>query len=50
MPNKKFFRCTVCNDIHFGIAGPELCPTCQNKNVYIEIEKNEAEAVLKLQI
>jgi len=49
MPSKKFFRCTVCNDIHFGIAGPEICPTCQNKNVYIEIEKTETETFLKLQ-
>ena len=42
MPEKKFWRCTVCNDIHFGVAGPELCPTCQNKNVYVEVDKEEA--------
>jgi rubrerythrin len=48
MVDKKFFRCTVCNDIHFGVAGPELCPTCQNKNVYVEIEASEAKKVLNL--
>ncbi len=42
MPEKKFFRCTVCNDIHFGMNGPVLCPTCQTENVYVEIDKEEA--------
>lgn len=46
--DKKYFRCTVCNDIHFGIAGPELCPTCQQKNVYVAIDKKEARKVLDL--
>lgn len=40
--NKKFFRCTVCNDIHYGVAGPEICPTCKHKKTYIEITKEEA--------
>ncbi|MEE9525955.1 MAG: hypothetical protein V3V78_05105 [Candidatus Woesearchaeota archaeon] len=48
MPDKKTFRCTVCSDIHFGVAGPEICPTCQNKNVYIEVEKEEAKKVMGL--
>ena len=48
MVDKKFFRCTVCQDIHYGIAGPELCPTCQNKNVYIEVTQEEAKKVLGL--
>ena len=43
---KKFFRCNVCNDIHYGVAGPEICPTCMNKNVYVEIDKKEAAKVM----
>ena len=46
MPDKIFFRCNVCNDIHYGIAGPEICPTCQAKNAYVEIDKEEAKKVI----
>ncbi|MFH1836087.1 MAG: rubredoxin-like domain-containing protein [Methanobacteriota archaeon] len=48
MADKKFFRCHVCNDVHFGVAGPEICPTCGAKNAYIEIESQEAEIVMGL--
>jgi rubrerythrin len=48
MPNKSYFRCNVCNDIHFGIAGPGICPTCQVENAYIEIEKHEAMGIMNL--
>jgi ferredoxin-thioredoxin reductase catalytic subunit len=40
--NKKYFRCNVCNDIHFGSIPPEICPTCGAKHAYVEIEKREA--------
>ncbi len=39
---KRFWRCHVCNDIHYGNAGPEICPTCGVKNAYCEIDKEEA--------
>ena len=26
---KRYWRCFVCNDIHYGVASPELCPTCK---------------------
>ncbi|MFH2027637.1 MAG: rubredoxin-like domain-containing protein [Nanoarchaeota archaeon] len=45
---KKFWRCTVCNDIHYGMGGPEICPTCTQKNVYVEIDKEEAKQVLDI--
>ena len=45
---KKFFRCTICNDIHYGIAGPGVCPTCQSKNAYVEIDEAEAKNVMEL--
>jgi rubrerythrin len=48
MPNKKFFRCNVCNDIHYGVAGPEICPTRKAKNAYVEIDRKEAEYVIGL--
>ena len=28
MPNKTYWRCTVCNDLHYGVQAPEKCPTC----------------------
>jgi rubrerythrin len=43
---KKFFRCKVCGDIHFGQSGPEICPTCMQKNTYIEINKDDAKRML----
>jgi len=43
---KGFFRCTVCNDIHYGIAGPVTCPTCSAENAYVPIEEREARMVL----
>ena len=46
LPDKKFWRCTVCNDIHYGVAGPEKCPTCQQINKYVEIDKEEAKNIL----
>ncbi|MBW3003805.1 hypothetical protein KY337_04520 [Candidatus Woesearchaeota archaeon] len=44
--DKKFWRCTVCNDIHYGAAGPETCPTCKQVNKYVEIDKEEAIKVI----
>ncbi|MBN3036844.1 MAG: hypothetical protein JW834_00180 [Candidatus Diapherotrites archaeon] len=45
---KKFWRCTVCGDIHFGVLPPETCPTCQHVNVYVETDIFEAKAVMRL--
>ncbi len=39
---KQFWRCFVCNDIHYGIKPPEVCPTCKVKNAYVEISAKEA--------
>ncbi|MFH1850006.1 MAG: rubredoxin-like domain-containing protein [archaeon] len=39
---KKYFRCKICNDIHYGEAGPEICPTCQQKNAYEGIAPDDA--------
>ncbi len=42
---KKFWRCFVCNDIHYGVKPPEICPTCMAKNAYLEITSEEARKV-----
>lgn len=44
---KKYFRCNVCQDIHFGNEGPEICPTCKQKDAYVEVEKAEADLVME---
>jgi len=43
---KKYWRCFICNDIHFGIAPPEICPTCGKKHAYVEIPSAEAKEVM----
>ncbi|NTV80364.1 MAG: hypothetical protein HGA24_02960 [Candidatus Aminicenantes bacterium] len=43
---KRYWRCFVCNDIHQGIAPPELCPTCKVLNAYVEISAEEARRFL----
>jgi ferredoxin-thioredoxin reductase catalytic chain len=40
--SKKYWRCHVCNDIHYGVRAPELCPTCEKQNAFVEVSKNEA--------
>jgi ferredoxin-thioredoxin reductase catalytic subunit len=42
---KKYWRCHVCNDIHYGIKPPEICPTCCVKNAYVEISSAEAKKI-----
>jgi ferredoxin-thioredoxin reductase catalytic chain len=43
---KKHWRCHVCNDIHYGFAPPEICPTCRMKNAYVEISSVETRKVM----
>jgi ferredoxin-thioredoxin reductase catalytic chain len=39
---KKFWRCYVCNDIHYGVNPPEICSTCLQPNAYVRISSLEA--------
>ncbi len=39
---KKSWRCFVCNDIHYGLKPPEICPTCGVRQAYVEISSEEA--------
>jgi ferredoxin-thioredoxin reductase catalytic chain len=43
---KKYWRCFVCGDIHYGVKPPEVCPTCLVKNAYVEISSAEAERIM----
>ncbi len=45
---KKYWRCFVCNDIHYGVKPPEICPTCLVKNAYVEISSEEAKKTSSL--
>ncbi|HMA53752.1 MAG TPA: ferredoxin-thioredoxin reductase catalytic domain-containing protein, partial [Acidobacteriota bacterium] len=40
------WRCYVCNDVHYGVAPPELCPTCKVLHAYVEITAEEARKLL----
>ena len=43
---KKYWRCYVCNDIHWGTRPPEICPTCNVAKAYVEITAREAKTIL----
>jgi ferredoxin-thioredoxin reductase catalytic subunit len=42
---KRYWRCFVCNDIHYGVKPPEICPTCSVRHAYIEVTSEEARKV-----
>jgi ferredoxin-thioredoxin reductase catalytic chain len=44
---KKYWRCFVCGDIHYGVKPPEVCPTCLVRNAYVEISSDEAERIMQ---
>jgi rubrerythrin len=39
---KKFYRCKVCGDIHWGGLAPAVCPTCGAADAYLELPADEA--------
>jgi ferredoxin-thioredoxin reductase catalytic chain len=43
---KIYWRCFVCNDIHYGLKPPEICPTCKVKKAYVEVTSAEALRVM----
>lgn len=45
---KQYWRCFVCNDVHYGVKPPEICPTCLVKNAYVEISSEEAKKITSL--
>jgi len=41
---KRYWRCFVCNDIHYGVRPPEICPTCGGQlrtPTFINTETND---------
>jgi hypothetical protein len=49
LQNKKIFRCHVCNDIHIGLTAPEVCPTCFQKEAYVQINEKEIKTLLDIE-
>lgn len=45
MVTKKYWRCHVCNDLHWGAKPPGECPTCRVKNAYVEVSAEEARSI-----
>jgi ferredoxin-thioredoxin reductase catalytic subunit len=43
---KKFWRCNVCNDVHYGLKPPAECPTCKAMNAFVEVSEKEAKTVM----
>jgi ferredoxin-thioredoxin reductase catalytic chain len=44
---KRFWRCNVCNDIHYGVKPPKVCPTCGMVNAFVQCDANEAMKVME---
>jgi ferredoxin-thioredoxin reductase catalytic subunit len=44
---KNFWRCHICNDIHYGIKPPETCPTCRAENAYLIVSDQETKIILE---
>jgi rubrerythrin len=45
---RKFWRCHVCNDLSISITPPEICPTCFQKDAYVEINEKEIKTILEI--
>jgi rubrerythrin len=45
---KKIFRCNVCNDLIIAFVPLEICPTCLQKDAYVEINENEIKNLLEI--
>ena len=49
MPVKRYWRCTICGDLHYGVKAPEICPTCSfSREKAVEITRAEFLALLKV--
>ncbi|MFA7653700.1 MAG: hypothetical protein WCX97_01490 [Candidatus Magasanikbacteria bacterium] len=47
MAEKKYWRCLVCGDLHYGVEAPEKCPTCgQPRTQAEEITKEQFMTIL----
>jgi ferredoxin-thioredoxin reductase catalytic chain len=44
---KKYWRCYICNDIHYGVKPADICPTCLARNAYVEISSDEAAKIMQ---
>ena len=46
--SRRLWRCLVCNDLHLGMEPPAICPTCTQKDVYMEISETEFSGMIGL--
>lgn len=46
MADKKYYKCKICGDIHYGREAPELCPTCKQVKAYLLTTKDEAKKTM----
>jgi len=42
---KKYWRCHICGDIHYGDKPPAICPTCGMKNSFALTDSSEVSNV-----
>lgn len=43
---KRFWRCKVCGDIHYGVGWPNPCPTCGTPKSYAEVSEDDVKGFL----
>jgi hypothetical protein len=46
--NKKIWRCHVCNDLSVSDKPIEVCPTCAQKDAYVQINPIEFKKFLQI--
>lgn len=39
---KRLWRCHVCNDLHYGVGPPLICPTCGARGAFVQVDRDEA--------
>ena len=44
--NKSLWRCHVCNDIHLGLKGPDVCPSCGARDAFARSDHSESMKVI----
>ncbi len=48
VPGQLLWRCTVCNDLHISKNPPKVCPTCFEKDAYIQVSLSEFKKILEV--
>ena len=43
---KRLWRCHVCNDLHYGVGPPLICPTCGARRAFVQVDRDETLKIL----